>query len=105
MLPPKRDQHCGETTSIQREDGRPQLGLSGSVKPMCKYNEKGAAAVTIRIHRPELEALIQERMKSGRFDDVEDVLMAALTSAPPRGEAATARSQETSRTGADLIAA
>jgi len=58
--------------------------------------------MTIEIHRPELEALIQERMKSGVFQSVEDVLMQALKSAPPvtelSGEAAT-------RTGADLIAA
>ena len=58
--------------------------------------------MTIEIHRPELEALIQERMKSGVFESVEDVLMQALKSAPPAtelsGEAAT-------RTGADLVAA
>ena len=38
--------------------------------------------MTIEIHRPELEALIQERMKSGVFESVEDVLMQALKSAP-----------------------
>jgi len=31
--------------------------------------------MTIEIHKPELEALIQERMKSGAFQSVEDVLM------------------------------
>jgi len=58
--------------------------------------------MTIEIHKPELEALIQERMKSGDFRSVEDVLMQALKSAPPAaelsGEAATHR-------GADLVAA
>ena len=58
--------------------------------------------MTIEIHRPELEALIQERLKSGVFENVEDVLMQALKSAPPAmelsGEAAT-------QTGADLVAA
>ena len=36
--------------------------------------------MTIEIHRPELEALIRERMKSGSFQNVEDVLMQALKS-------------------------
>lgn len=36
--------------------------------------------MTIEIHRPELEALIRERMKSGAFRDVEDVIMQALQS-------------------------
>jgi hypothetical protein len=35
--------------------------------------------MTIEIHRPELEALIRERMSSGAFHDVEDV---ALRSSP-----------------------
>jgi len=30
--------------------------------------------MTIEIHRPELEALIRERMSSGAFHDVEDVI-------------------------------
>jgi hypothetical protein len=36
--------------------------------------------MTIEVHRPELEALIRERMKSGAFQNVEDVLMQALQS-------------------------
>jgi hypothetical protein len=40
------------------------------------------AAMTIEIHRPELEALIRERMNSGAFHDVEDVIMQALRAAP-----------------------
>jgi hypothetical protein len=53
--------------------------------------------MTIEIHRPELEALILERMKSGGFGDIEDVIMQALKSAPlPAPDAAT---------GADLVAA
>jgi hypothetical protein len=31
--------------------------------------------MTIEIHRPELEALIRERMNSGAFLDVEDIVM------------------------------
>jgi hypothetical protein len=36
--------------------------------------------MTIEIHKPELEALIRERMKSGGFENVEDALMQALKS-------------------------
>jgi hypothetical protein len=55
--------------------------------------------MTIQIHRPELEALINERMKSGAFEDVEDVLMQALqSSAFPAAAVPGAM-------GADLVAA
>jgi len=36
--------------------------------------------MTIEIHRPELEALIRERMKTGEFLTIEDALMQALKS-------------------------
>lgn len=36
----------------------------------------------IEIHKPELENLIRERMASGEFQNVEDVLMQALKSSP-----------------------
>jgi hypothetical protein len=40
--------------------------------------------VTIHIHTPELEALIQQRLQNGAFHDVEEVLLHALkTSEPP----------------------
>jgi hypothetical protein len=55
--------------------------------------------MTIEIHRPELEALIIERMKTGVFEDVEDVLMQALQSSPCPPAA------DTGATGADLVAA
>ena len=38
--------------------------------------------MTIEIHRPELEALLMERMKAGAFQNVEDVIMQALKAAP-----------------------
>ena len=61
-----------------------------------------ATARTIEIHRPELEALLMERMKAGAFQTVEDVIMQALETAPvPEPKPATAKK----RTGADLIAA
>jgi hypothetical protein len=61
--------------------------------------------VTIEIHRPELEALILERMKRGAFQNAEDALMQALTSSPLPTEEGAVKTPETSRTGADLIAA
>ena len=54
--------------------------------------------MTIEIQRPELEKLIEQRMRSGAFRSVEDVLLHALTSG------STAMPQE-EVTGADLIAA
>jgi len=52
----------------------------------------------IEIHKPELEALIAERLRSGAFESIEDVLIQALQSSPipPKKE---------TRTGADLISA
>jgi len=38
--------------------------------------------MTIEIHEPELENLIRERMATGGFQNVEDVLMHALKSSP-----------------------
>lgn len=60
--------------------------------------------MTIEIRRPELEALILERMKSGAFQNVEDVLMQALKSAPPPEESASGP-EERAHTGAELVAA
>ena len=58
--------------------------------------------MTIEIHRPELEALLMERMRAGAFQNVEDVIMQALETAPvPEPKPVAARN----RTGADLIAA
>jgi hypothetical protein len=37
----------------------------------------------IEVQKPELEALIRERMMSGAFQNVEDVLTEALKSSPP----------------------
>jgi hypothetical protein len=37
--------------------------------------------MTIEIHEPELEAMIQQKLDSGRYKDVEDVLRHALTGA------------------------
>ena len=59
--------------------------------------------MTIEIHKPELEALIIERMKIGGFHNVEDVLMDALGTSPVTDAKPSTAAK--SRTGADLIAA
>jgi hypothetical protein len=64
--------------------------------------------MTIEIHRPELEALILERMRRGAFQNIEDVLMQALTSAPPPSpgqERLPASSKPIAATGAALVSA
>ncbi|MGA3024045.1 MAG: hypothetical protein ABSF98_04675 [Bryobacteraceae bacterium] len=62
--------------------------------------------MTIEIRKPELEALIRERMRSAAFQNVEDVLIQALKSSPlpamPDGGTADGTS---TGTGADLVAA
>jgi len=60
--------------------------------------------MTVEIHRPELEALIIQRMKRGGFHNVEDVLMQALEAAPLPAKASSHEKPD-NRTGADLIAA
>ena len=54
--------------------------------------------MTIEIRKPELEALINERLRSGALEDVEDVLMQALRGSP-------IPVQKETRTGAVLVAA
>jgi hypothetical protein len=62
--------------------------------------------MTIEIHKPELEALIRERLKSGAFQNVEDVLMQALQSSPHSAGGNSGPTEENSSpTGADLVAA
>jgi hypothetical protein len=58
--------------------------------------------MSVEIHQPEIEALIQQRMASGAFHDVEEVLLYALKSAP---EPAVSRQSASKRTGAELVAA
>jgi len=57
--------------------------------------------MTIEINRPELEALIRERMNAGAFQNVEDALMQALKNSP----LPDAGSTTTKYTSTDLIAA
>ena len=39
--------------------------------------------MNIQITRPEVEALINQRLQSGAFTDAEDVILQALQSSPP----------------------
>jgi hypothetical protein len=60
----------------------------------------------IEIEKPELEALILERMQRGEFPTVEDALLQALKSSPlPSGHAAAGSNGIPVLTGADLVAA
>jgi hypothetical protein len=62
--------------------------------------------MTIQIQKPELEALILERMQAGAFSTVEEALLQALKSSPsPLRLGAVAIEGTPGRTGADLIAA
>jgi len=62
--------------------------------------------MTIEIHNPDLEALIRERMKTGSFQHVEDLLMQALQSSLlPVGKDAPHEQKPSTLTGADLVAA
>jgi Arc/MetJ-type ribon-helix-helix transcriptional regulator len=44
--------------------------------------------MTIQITRPEVEELINERLRSGAFKDAEDVILQALQSSPPQAASA-----------------
>lgn len=65
--------------------------------------------MNIEIHQPEIEALIQQRMATGAFQDVEAVILHALKSSPSPAKDAvqndSPRRALSGRTGTDLIAA
>jgi hypothetical protein len=44
--------------------------------------KKEDAPMTIQITKPEVEALINQRLQSGAFKDAEDVILQALQSLP-----------------------
>jgi hypothetical protein len=48
--------------------------------------KKEAAPMTIQITKPEVEALINQRLQSGAFKDAEDVIMQALQSSLPNSQ-------------------
>jgi len=45
--------------------------------------------MTIQITKPEVEALVNQRLQSGWFKDAEDVILQALQTSPPRPPAAS----------------
>jgi len=62
--------------------------------------------MTIEIHKPELEALISERLKTGAFRTVEDVLMQALQATSlPLETGSVPAGKLPRRTGSELVAA
>jgi hypothetical protein len=61
--------------------------------------------MTIEIHRPELEALIRDWMKTGAFPTVEDALIQALKSSPLPSEPSAGSARGASSTGAVVLAA
>jgi hypothetical protein len=58
--------------------------------------------MTVEIHEPKVEALLQKWMQSGQFHSEEEAIGAALESAPVPEESSRVHPD---RTGADLIAA
>jgi Arc/MetJ-type ribon-helix-helix transcriptional regulator len=58
--------------------------------------------MTLEIHRPELETLIREWMKSGAFSSVEDALIQALKADPP---SPTSHNEPSRRMGSELVEA
>jgi hypothetical protein len=58
--------------------------------------------MSVEIDQPEIEALIEQRIASGHFQDAEEVLLFALRSAPfPNAASAVSAG----RTGAEIVAA
>src|SRR4051794_13395343 len=51
-----------------------------------KTSNEREARMTIQIQQPELEALIEQRLESGAFRDVEDVLLQALRAYEPEAK-------------------
>jgi hypothetical protein len=60
----------------------------------------------IEIEKPELDALILQRMQLGEFRTVEDALLQALQSSPlPTRSGSAGLNRKPVRTGAELVAA
>jgi hypothetical protein len=93
-----------QTRCTQRVVFTLPLRSNFSTRVLCaNMKMESVAAMTIEIHKPELEALILERMKIGGFRNVEDALMQALETSPMAQ--AKPVTEAKNGTGADLIAA
>ncbi len=60
-------------------------------------------AMTIEIKKLELEVLIAERLRSGSFENVEDVLLQALKSSPPQNQASPPEQQKRKQTLSEFL--
>jgi hypothetical protein len=60
--------------------------------------------MTIQITKPEVEALINQRLQTGTFKDAEDVVWQALQSLPPQAVATPPKSAEPAKNMVDLFA-
>jgi hypothetical protein len=65
---------------------------------------KEADAMTIQITKPEVEALINQRLRSGGFKDAEDVVWQALQSSTPEAAATLRRSAQPAKDMVELFA-
>lgn len=61
--------------------------------------------MTIEIDEPELQEILQQRLSTGSFRDLADVVGQALRSSPPVSSTQRATTGRSEFTGADLIAA
>ena len=61
----------------------------------------------IEIHQPEIEALIEQRMASGQFESIEDLLLQSLEATPvaqsPRHDEANLEKQNEKQNFADFL--
>ena len=60
--------------------------------------------MTIQITKPEVEALINQRLRSGGFKDAEDVVWQALQSSPPEAAATPPKNVEPAKNMVELFA-
>lgn len=58
--------------------------------------------MTIEIHQPEIEEIIRQRLATGAFQNIEDVLIQALRSTPQGGDD---QAGPHGLTGADVLSA
>ncbi len=60
--------------------------------------------MTIQITKPEVEALINERLQAGGFKDAEDVVWQALQSSPPEAAEAPSKNSGPAKDMVELFA-
>jgi hypothetical protein len=65
---------------------------------------KEGDAMTIQITKPEVEALINQRLQSGGFENAEDVVWQALQSSPPDAAATPPKNARPAKNMVELFA-